>query len=78
MPHCHRGSAPTNREVEKERADLRKAQAKAVMPMIGPMLDAWEGVPNDVRGYMKEQCPELGCWLDDISAAMEFAGISET
>ena len=63
--------------VEKERDQLRKAQADAVMPMVGPMIDAWLDVPNDVRDYMKEQCPTLGCWLDDISAALEFAGISE-
>ena len=64
--------------VEKERDQLRKAQTKAVMPMIGPLLDAWDDVPSDLRDYMKEQCPQLGCWLDDISAAMEFSRISES
>jgi hypothetical protein len=26
---------------------LRSAQSNAVMPLIGPLLDAWEAIPND-------------------------------
>lgn len=48
---------------------LRAAQAEAVMPMIGPLLDAWDGVPND----MKTELPELRRWTLRIGAAMENA-----
>jgi hypothetical protein len=27
---------------------LRSAQSNAVMPLIGPLLDAWEAIPNDI------------------------------
>jgi len=50
---------------------LRKAQAKAVMPLIGPLLDAWEGLPNDFKGA--EEFEELNEQLEAINAAMEDA-----
>ena len=40
--------------IDRELESLRQLQAKAVMPLIGPLLDAWEGIPNDVIG-----APEL-------------------
>jgi hypothetical protein len=49
---------------------LRDAQARRVMPMIGPLLDAWDGVPNDVKGMMEEHCGQLGKWLNNIEQAM--------
>lgn len=33
---------------------LRAAQAEAVMPLIGPLLDAWEGACNDDKEVMRE------------------------
>lgn len=30
---------------------LRAAQARRVMPLIGPLLDAWDGLSNDQRDY---------------------------
>ena len=33
----------------REREQLRKKQAKIVMPLIGPMLAAWDDLPNDVK-----------------------------
>ena len=30
---------------------LRRKQAEAVMPLIGPLLDAWDGVPNDEKDH---------------------------
>lgn len=50
-----------------ERDKLIAAQVDAVMPMIGPLLDAWEGLPNDVRGELGE----LDTILGRINAAME-------
>lgn len=53
--------------VEKEREALRTAQTEAVMPMIGPLLDAWENIPCD------ELDLELAKWLSNINRAMEHA-----
>jgi hypothetical protein len=50
---------------------LRKAQAKAVMPMIGPLLDAWEGLPNDFKD--SEELEALNEHLSAINSAMEDA-----
>jgi hypothetical protein len=53
-----------------ERDRLRTAQAEAVMPLIGPLLDAWEGCSQSVR----EEHPELDKQLRRINRAMEDAG----
>jgi hypothetical protein len=50
---------------------LRAAQAKKVMPMLGPLLDAWERIPNYVRSDLCEECPTLVGHLDKLAAAME-------
>lgn len=57
--------------IDRERANGRRRQARKVMPLIGPLLDAWEAVPNDLKGD-----PELmPLWrhLDRINRAMEEA-----
>jgi len=59
--------------VRREVKGLRIAQSKAVMPLIGPLLDAWDGVPNDSKGAMREDAPVLCEYLDKINAAMEDA-----
>lgn len=59
--------------VRRERKGLRVVQSKAVMPLIGPLLDAWESVPNDSKGAMREGEPVLCEYLDRINAAMEGA-----
>ena len=55
-------------DAELER--LRAAQAHDVMPLIGPLLDAWEGCSQDVRS----EHPELDKQLRRINRAMEDAG----
>lgn len=50
---------------------LRKRQSKAVMDLIGPLLDAWDGVPNDTKGVMEEEALDLCHYLRRISRAME-------
>ena len=55
---------------EVERDKLRAMQAKAVMPLIGSLLDAYQGVPNDMRGELTE----LDAALRRINTAMESAG----
>lgn len=62
------GAMPQPIATERER--LRNAQAASVMPMIGPLLDAWEGCSQAV----KEQHPELYRQLRQINHAMERAG----
>lgn len=53
-----------------ERERLCAEQGKAVMPLIGPLLDAWENADREV---MAEE-PELAKWLTEINRAMETAG----
>lgn len=41
------------------------------MPLIGPLLDALDGLPNDVRGMLSEAAPKLFRHLVDIQDAVE-------
>lgn len=54
-----------------ERVEGRKRQARKVMPMIGPLLDAWEALPNDVKG--DPELMGLHYHLTRINRAMEEA-----
>lgn len=49
----------------------RAIQAKQVMPLIGPLLDAWDDLMNDTRGAWREECPVLCSYLDKLNTAME-------
>ena len=63
-------SVPATPEpVKAERDQLRYAQADAVLPLIGPLLDAWE---NSDREVMSQE-PELSKQLKNINSAMEDA-----
>ena len=42
-------AAVSNGSSERERIALRGHQTRKVMPLIGPLLDAADGVPNDLR-----------------------------
>lgn len=57
-------------EYERVLKKARAVQAKQVMPLIGPLLDAWEEVPNDVKSGLREDCPMLCGYLDTIETAM--------
>ena len=59
----------TSGPVKAERDQLRCAQADAVMPLIGPLLDAWENADREVIS----QEPELSRQLKAINNAMEGA-----
>ncbi len=50
---------------------LRAAQAKRVMPLIGPLIDAWDGVANDVRSDLIYHEPEFVEYLERIIMEME-------
>ena len=62
-------SATPEPVARSEREQLRHAQAAVVMPMIGPLLDAWE---NSDREVMSQE-PELSKQLKNINSAMEGA-----
>lgn len=64
-------SNPTKDPVSKELEQLRRKQMRAVMPLIGPLLDAWDGAPNDLKGEIEEGATDLAEALDSIRDAME-------
>ncbi len=51
-----------------ERERERRRQNKAVMPLIGPLLDVWDDLPNDVKG--DEELKRLSEVIDKISYGM--------
>jgi hypothetical protein len=55
--------------MKKERKQLKHEQAKKVMPLIGPLLDAWDGLPNDLSG--DDELSHLSGIIEKINAAME-------
>lgn len=55
----------------KELEELRAEQGKRVMPLIGPLLDALEGLPNDTRGYLEDEAPSLFDCLAAVQRAVE-------
>ena len=54
----------------------RAVQARQVMPLIGPLLDAWDELNNDTKGVLKEDAPTLCQYLDKLEEAM-WADISD-
>lgn len=67
--HCIQCGKPFTSPLS-EIDQLREQQAKAVMPIIGGLLDAWESVPNDqIEGPAMDN---LARHLERIDAAMEF------
>lgn len=67
MSDTNRTSDPVSKELEQ----LRRKQLRAVMPLIGPLLDAWDSVPNDLKGEIEEGATDLAEALDSIRDAME-------
>lgn len=47
----------------------RALQVQRVIPLIGPLIDAWEGIPNDTKGGMRADAPTLCDYLDRVTAA---------
>ena len=54
-----------------ELLQLMKSQQKKVMREIGGLLDAWDQVPNDAKGYVEETHPEFIAAIERIRKAME-------
>jgi len=63
------GSAPVAPTDERE--VLRAEQAAAVMPQIGPLLDAFEGLNNDTLCLLRDEAPGLLNALRAINRSME-------
>lgn len=57
-------------DIERRLRRLRNLQANRVMPLIGPLLDAFEQVPNDVLGM--DELNELCVAVEAINSAMEY------
>lgn len=55
---------------DAEIARLRLKQSETVMAMIGPLLDASDGTPGDVKSYVREHCSSLCYWLRKIDNGM--------
>lgn len=56
----------TKTEIEK----ARELQAKGVMPLIGGLLDAYDGMSNDAKGTLRDEAPSLCDYLEKIEEAM--------
>jgi len=51
-----------------------EGQAVRVMPLIGPLLDAWDSLPNDELFALKEAVPIFCKKMNELSAAVEGDG----
>lgn len=57
--------------VDRERAALRRQQADAVMEEIGPLLDAWDSIPNDVKSQLEEDALDFCHYMRRIYNAVD-------
>ena len=58
------------KEYKKMVMKARAVQSRQVMPLIGPLLDAWDDLDNDTKGVLKESSPLLCKYLDKLDDAM--------
>lgn len=58
-----------NNKIEIEREKIRQEQVRLVMPLIGPLLDAWDEIPNDARN--DPELMKLATKIKSIDDAME-------
>lgn len=57
--------------IEAELERLRARQAKRVMKRVGPLLDEYDGLPNDVRCWIKGQAPGFIREMNKLQRAVE-------
>ena len=55
--------------VFQEILDERAAQAGRVLAVVGPLLDAWDALPNDVR--RDPELKDFAIWVGRLDSAME-------
>jgi hypothetical protein len=60
--------------VDRELASLRREQAAAVMEEIGPLLDAWEAMPGDVKSQLEEDALDFCHYMRRIYLAIDTEG----
>ena len=58
------------KEYKKMVMKARAVQSRQVMPLIGPLLDAWDDLDNDTKGVLKESSPLLCQYLAKLDDAM--------
>jgi len=65
---------PTQDEnsISQEWENIRREQSRLVMPLIGDLLDSWDELPNDVKGY--EEWDRVAKVIVKIDCAMEGEG----
>jgi|HubBroStandDraft_1064217.scaffolds.fasta_scaffold871742_1 hypothetical protein len=51
--------------------ELRRKQAFAVMDEIGPLLDAWESIPGDVKSQLEEEALDFCHYMRRIYLAVD-------
>jgi len=57
-------------DITPEIEQLRAEQAASVMPLIGPLLDAWEGLDNDTKAILREEANGIHKYIGAICHAM--------
>jgi hypothetical protein len=50
----------------------RRKQARLIIEEIGPLMDAWDGLPNDVKDQLREDSESMCEQLDRIAHICEF------
>jgi hypothetical protein len=56
--------------IQRCREIRRNRQTEQVMPLIGALLDAWDGVANDLRSQVADESPALFRSIEAIVRAM--------
>lgn len=69
MPSDRRDAA--HEAIQRDLEQLQQEQAARAMPLIGPLLDAYTGLANDVKGGLEEDAPKLVRYLDELLTAVE-------
>lgn len=59
--------------MERGLAALRREQAERVMPVVGAILDCWDGTPNDEKDSFRKQFAHMHELLQKLNAAVEGA-----
>ena len=52
-------------------AEARAQQINAVMPLVGPLVDAWEDFPNDLRGMIEEEAPAFYELMNNLAKVVD-------
>lgn len=56
---------------KSELTQLRAQQTRRVMKEIGPLIDAWEAIPNDVKSQLEEEALDFCHYMRRIYLAID-------